>query len=348
MAETPTTRSTWSSSAAAAAATPARCARPSSGSSRAGREGQGRRHLPAPRLHPDQGAAARRARWPTRRARRAVRRHRDVRGRRHGRRQHVQGRRRRPALQGPAGPDQEPAGITVIEGEGTLVAPNAGRGRRRPATTARRRAGLRLVPRSAARPRDRRRAGDRLSEQALQPATGPEHGDRARRRRDRRRVRQRRGARSAPRSRSSRRCPGWSRPRTPSRRKALERAFRKREHHASRPACAFQASTQDDAGVTRDPRETARRSRPTCCSSRSAAARRPPGSDTRRPGIAMERGFVSTDERLRDERRRRLRGRRHRARAAARAPRLPAGHLRGRGDRRARPPASSTTPASPG
>ena len=58
------------------AATPARCGPPSSGSRvGAGREGQARRHLPARRLHPDQGAAARRrGRRPDPRVR-AVRRH---------------------------------------------------------------------------------------------------------------------------------------------------------------------------------------------------------------------------------------------------------------------------------
>ncbi len=43
----------------------------------------------------------------------------------------------------------------------------------------------------------------------------------------------------------------------------------------------------------------ARRSRPTCCSSRSAAARTPRATATRRPASTMERGFVLTDERLR-------------------------------------------------
>ena len=62
----------------------------------------------------------------------------------------------------------------------------------------------------------------------------------------------------------------------------------------------------------------------------------------------MDRGFVLTDERLHTNVPERLRGRRHRARPAARAPRLPAGHLCGRGDRGARTRRSSTRPASPG
>ena len=53
-------------------------------------------------------------------------------------------------------------------------------------------------------------------------------------------------------------------------------------------------------------------------------------------GVAMDRGFVLTDERLRTNVAGRLRRRRHRARPPAGAPRLPAGHLRRRGDRRPR------------
>ena len=75
---------------------------------RSDREGQGRRHLPAPRLHPHQGAAARR-RGRRRRARgRAVRRAGHLQRHRHEGRQHVQGRCGRAPLQGPAGTDQVP------------------------------------------------------------------------------------------------------------------------------------------------------------------------------------------------------------------------------------------------
>ena len=93
------------------------------------REGQGRRHLPAPRLHPDQGAAARRrGRRPGPRGR-AVRRQ-DVAGRhRHGRRQRLQGRRRRQALQGPAGPGEGPQDH-LRRGRGPAHLPDHGRGER--------------------------------------------------------------------------------------------------------------------------------------------------------------------------------------------------------------------------
>jgi dihydrolipoamide dehydrogenase len=60
------------------------------------------------------------------------------------------------------------------------------------------------------------------------------------------------------------------------------------------------------------------------------------GHGFRGAGVAMERGFVTTDERLRTNRRRRVRRRRHRARAAAGPSRLPARDLRRRGHRRAR------------
>ena len=53
-------------------------------------------------------------------------------------------------------------------------------------------------------------------------------------------------------------------------------------------------------------------------------------------GVKMERGFVAHRRAAAHEPGRRLRGRRHRPRPAVRAPRLPAGHLRRRGHRRAR------------
>ena len=51
----------------------------------------------------------------------------------------------------------------------------------------------------------------------------------------------------------------------------------------------------------------------------------------------MDRGFVLDRRAAAHQRAERLRGRRHRARPPARPPRLPAGHLRRRGDRRAEP-----------
>ena len=85
------------------------------------------------------------------------------------------------------------------------------------------------------------------------------------------------------------------------------------------------------------PSRTARHSRPTTCSSPSAAGRSPRGLGYEEAGVALDRGFVMTDERLRTGVAARLGGRRHRPGPAARAPRLPAGHLRRRADRRADP-----------
>ena len=71
-------------------------------------KGNARRHLPPRRLHPDQGAAARRRdRRPDPRVR-AVRRAATLEGIDMAGRQRLQGRRRLPALQGPHRPDQEP------------------------------------------------------------------------------------------------------------------------------------------------------------------------------------------------------------------------------------------------
>ena len=123
------------------------------------REGQGRRHLPAPRLHPDQGPAARRrGRRPGPRGR-AVRRQ-DVAGRhRHGRRQHLQGRRRLQALQGPAGPGEGPQDH-LRRGRGPADLPHHGRGERPDATRASTSCWPPApTPAVAARPGDRRHPG---------------------------------------------------------------------------------------------------------------------------------------------------------------------------------------------
>ena len=73
---------------------------------RGDREGQGRRHLPAPRLHPDQGAAARGGGRRRREGRRALRHPRLLRLRRHRGRHRVPHRHRREEVQGPAVPAQ--------------------------------------------------------------------------------------------------------------------------------------------------------------------------------------------------------------------------------------------------
>ncbi len=72
------------------------------------RERQGRRHLPAPRLHPHQGPAALGRDGRRHQGGRPVRRQRHVRVGRHGRRQRLQGQGRRGALQGPHRPGEEP------------------------------------------------------------------------------------------------------------------------------------------------------------------------------------------------------------------------------------------------
>ena len=209
---------------------------------RPGREGQARRHLPARRLHPDQGAAARRRGRRQRPRVRAVRRPRHARGHRHGRRQRLQGRRRRAAVQGADRADQGPRH-------------HRHRGRRpadRPARGDRRRHGLHRPSTSCSPPAPTPSTlpgleidGERVitSEHALRLDRVPASVDRARRRRDRLRVRQRVASASAPRSPSSRRCPGWSPPRTRRRRRrssapsasAGSRSAPARRSRASRP-----------------------------------------------------------------------------------------------------------------
>ena len=201
------------------------------------------------------------------------------------RRQRVQGRRRRPALQGPAGPGQGPQDHRR-RGRGPAGRRPHRRGRRHARTTgAQRRAGHRLLLASAARPRDRRRAGASPREHALQP---------------RPRARRRRSC-SAAASSACEFASVWrsfgaevtiveALPRLVAAEdeavsKALERAFRKRgidfkRRHAVRvgraaptPACG-------------SPSRAARRSRPTCCWSRSAAARPPPDLGYEEQGVA--------------------------------------------------------------
>ena len=64
-------------------------------------------------------------------------------------------------------------------------------------------------------------------------------------------------------------------------------------------------------------------------------------------GVTLDRGFVVADERLRTGVDARVGRRRHRPGPPARAPRLPAGHLRRGADRRAEPRASSRTSQIP-
>ena len=152
------------------------------------REGQGRRHLPAPRLHPDQGSAARRRGGRDGAVRGIDRRPRDLRGDRPRRcprlprghrREEVQGTRR--SRQGARHHDRHRRGRleadrAVRVGEDRYVGDGC-----RPRD--------RLVQPDASRPRDRRphpheRAGTRARRD-------PRSGHRPRRRCHRRRVRER-------------------------------------------------------------------------------------------------------------------------------------------------------------
>ena len=184
-------------------------------SRRSDREGQARRHLPAPRLHPDQGAAARRRdrrrrpRGASSSACNATFDGIDMAGR-----QHVQGRRRRPTVQGPAGPDQGPRHHRR-RGRGPA------RRRRRPSqvggddATPARTSCWPPAPTRARCPGSTSTArGSSTSEHALRLDHVPASVDRARRRRHRLRVRQRLDVASAPRSPSSRRCRTSCRSRT--------------------------------------------------------------------------------------------------------------------------------------
>ncbi len=150
---------------------------------------QARRHLPAPGLHPDQGAAARRRGRRPHQGERAVRRQGDLRRHRHAARALLQGRRRQPALQGPAGSGQGPRDH-LRRGRGPPLLADHGRRRRCPLHRQHDRAGHRLGTPVAARPGDRRRPGHHQRPRARARLRAPLGGD-PRRRRDRRRVRQR-------------------------------------------------------------------------------------------------------------------------------------------------------------
>ena len=102
------------------------------------------------------------------------------------------------------------------------------------------------------------------------------------------------GARSAPRSRSSRRCRTCCRPEEESSSKLLERAFRRRGIKFELGA-RFESVKHTDTGVIVT-LATARPSTPSCCWSRSAAARSRPGLGFEEAGVEIERGFVMVDE----------------------------------------------------
>ena len=174
--------------------------------------------------------------------------------------------------------------ITYVEGEGRLVGAEHRRGRRPTGYAGR---NVVLATGSYARTLPGLEIDGRVitSDQALTPGLRAGARRRARRRRDRRRVRLASGSPSAPTSPSSRRCPGWSPPRT--RRSPRSSSARSASARSpSRPASASPGVEQHDDGVHGHRSRTARPSRPTCCSSPSAAARSPPASATRRPGVA--------------------------------------------------------------
>ena len=128
--------------------------------------------------------------------------------------------------------------------------------------------------------------------------------------------------------------------------KQLERAFRKRKI-GFKTGVRFSGVTQDDSGVTvtLESGESLQADLLLVAVGRGAATA---GNGFEEAGVTLDRGFVITDERLRHQPAARVRDRRHRAGPAAGAPRLPAGHLRRRGDHRDSTRSSSRTSRSPG
>ena len=307
------------------------------------REGQARRHLPARRLHPDQGAAAR-------------------------------GRGRRPA---PASPSSSASratldgidmagvnaykdgvvarlfkgltglikgrGITVIEGEGRLTGPHAGDRRRHVVLRQARRARLRLLLPVAARSRHRRRAGrsppstrcgstgsrrrSSCSAAASSAASSPASGARF-------------GAEVTIVEALPRLVAGRGRGVVEGARARVPQA-----RIAFRTGTPFQSvkTTDDGVAVTVEGGDVIE------AELLLVAVGRGPSTDgprLRRAGRRDGARLRAHRRALPHQRRRRVRRRRHRPRPAAGPPRLPAGHLRRRGDRRPRPGRRSTRPAS--
>ena len=188
-------------------------------------------------------------------------------------------------------------GITVIEGEGRLTGPRTVEVDGTPLRRQARGAGLRLLLALAARPRGRRRAGAHLrARAAARPGAGL--GGRARRRRDRLRVRQRLALASAPRSPSSRRCPGWSPPRTrrPPRRSSAPSASAGSRFRTGTPFQSRQAHRRPASRVTVEGGDVIE------AELLLVAVGRGPTTDGLgydEQGVAMDRGFVLTDERCR-------------------------------------------------
>ena len=128
--------------------------------------------------------------------------------------------------------------------------------------------------------------------------------------------------------------------------KQLERAFRKRKINFT-TGVKFSGVTQDDSGVTVS-LENGNTLEADLLLVAVGRGPRSAGLGYEEVGVTVDRGLVTTDERLHTNRRRRLRRRRPGARPAARAPRLRPRHLRRRGDRRARARADRRLRASRG
>ena len=296
------------------------------------RKGQARRHLPARRLHSDQGAAAlRRGRGCHAVSRRgtaspptykgidiaAVTAYREgiVASKYKG-------------LQGLI----KSRGITVIEGEGKLVSPTTVQVGDDTITGK----NVVLATGSYSRSLPGLEIGGRVitSRAGTRARLRAEEGRRARRRRHRRRVLQRVASCGAEVT-IIEALPHLVPNEDESVSKQFERAFRKRGIEF-KLGVRFQSVTQNDTGVvvTLENGETVEAELLLVAVGRGAVHRRP----------RLRRGRRHRRSRLRhhqrapgDQHPRRLRRRRHRSRPAARPPRIPAGHLRRRGDRRAEP-----------
>ena len=269
----------------------------------------------------------------------------DLRRHRHGRRQRLQGRRRRPPVQGPAGPDQGATRSRSCRGRGQAGRPGHRRGRRRSATPAATSSWPPARTRARCPAWTSTASGCITSEHALKldrvpnsaivlggGVIGVEFAS----------VWTSFGADVT----ILEALPRLSPPRT------------RRSPRRSSARSASARSTSRSASRSRSVEHTENGVRATIAGGETIEAElllvavgRGPTTD----GLGYEEQGVTRRPRLRahrraaaHRRRQRLRGRRHRARPAARAPRLPAGHLRGRGDRRAEPARSSTRPASRG
>ena len=173
------------------------------------------------------------------------------------------------------------------------------------------------------------------SEHALELDEIPRARRHPRRRRDRRRVRER--VEVVRRRRDDRR---GARPPRPERGRRPEQGARARVPQArdrllARRALPGATQTADAVTVTLEDGKTFEADYLLVAVGRGPATA---GLGYEEAGVTLDRGFVVDRRAAAHRRRPRVGGRRHRARAAARAPRIPAGHLRRRGDRGAAAP----------